>query len=312
MCNAYNHPPGCRCGWGGEGYLGGNYLGGVGSVSGARPSWHADDFCRPTTCPICGSSEVWFIRHNGGSILVDSLGIPWPIHPCFDKGDSSSSPLRQLAAASRSLSEPRLGIITAMRRDLILGDLHLDVAWGAGRTAKLRCRLTGPADRVLGNLVVVCARPPTLYHPTLGTSPVQWVEGSLPGPAVTAPSAPNTVFPEPAGRPLNSLNWTEEQLAEQEAKIIATVKAALEVAPNPTQSQKDAKQLALVGIRKLPRPLRNLLLHRFEKNRWRQLPLPGPQSGPPTPEWRRRLRERAWVEAACRLSLAHNPTRGKQ
>ena len=268
MCNAYNHPRGCRCGWGGEGYLGGNHLGGPGSVAQARPSWPADDFCRPTTCPVCGSSQVWFIRHNGGSIWVDSLGIPWPIHHCFDEGDSSSRPLHQLAAASRSLFEPRLGIITATRRDLILGDLHLDLAWGEGRTAKLRCRLAGPADGFLGDLVVVCARPPALCHPTLGTSPVQWVEGgSLPGPAVTAPSAPIT---EPAGRPLNSLNWTEEQLAEQEEKIIATVKAALEVAPSPMQNQKNAKQFALAGIRKLPRPLRNLLLHRFEKNRWRQ------------------------------------------
>ena len=158
MCNAYNHPPGCRCGWGGEGHLGGNHLGGPGSVAQARPSWPADDFCRPTTYPICGSSQVWFIRHNGGSIWADSLGIPWPIHHCFDEGDSSSRPLHQLAAASRSLFEPRLGIITATRRDLILGDLHLDLAWGEGRTAKLRCRLAGPADGFLGDLVVVFAQ----------------------------------------------------------------------------------------------------------------------------------------------------------
>ena len=25
MCNAYNHSPGCMCGWGGEGHLGHSY-----------------------------------------------------------------------------------------------------------------------------------------------------------------------------------------------------------------------------------------------------------------------------------------------
>jgi hypothetical protein len=127
----------------------------------------------------------------------------------------------------------------------------------------------------------------------------------VPGPAVTAASAPVT---EPAGRPLNSLNWTEEQLAEQEEKIIATVKAALEVAPSPMQNQKNAKQLALAGIRKLPRPLRNLLLHRFEKNSWRQLSLPGSQSGPPTPEWRWHLRGRLPI-AQSRLTSESEITR---
>tara|TARA_Y100001934_G_C11848619_1_gene538526 strand:+ start:390 stop:614 length:225 start_codon:yes stop_codon:yes gene_type:complete len=27
MCNAWNHPPGCTCGWGGEGHLGVNPYG---------------------------------------------------------------------------------------------------------------------------------------------------------------------------------------------------------------------------------------------------------------------------------------------
>lgn len=43
-----------------------------------------ENFCRPTKCPKCGSS-VFFIRHNGGSVWIDSLGYPWPKHLCFDK-----------------------------------------------------------------------------------------------------------------------------------------------------------------------------------------------------------------------------------
>lgn len=36
-----------------------------------------------TTCPICHSPNVFFIRHNGGCVWVDALGDPWPKHPCF-------------------------------------------------------------------------------------------------------------------------------------------------------------------------------------------------------------------------------------
>jgi len=32
--------------------------------------WATHDFCRPTSCPECGSS-VYFIHHNGGSVWVD-------------------------------------------------------------------------------------------------------------------------------------------------------------------------------------------------------------------------------------------------
>lgn len=35
-----------------------------------------------TRCPRC-SRSVYFVRHNGGSVWVDSLGWPWPIHGCF-------------------------------------------------------------------------------------------------------------------------------------------------------------------------------------------------------------------------------------
>lgn len=41
-----------------------------------------EDVCTKTACPECGGS-VFFIRHNGGSVWVDSLGWPWPKHPCM-------------------------------------------------------------------------------------------------------------------------------------------------------------------------------------------------------------------------------------
>jgi predicted RNA-binding Zn-ribbon protein involved in translation (DUF1610 family) len=40
-------------------------------------SWGFTDFTRPTKCPECGA-DVFFIRHNGGSVWVDEL-----LNPCL-------------------------------------------------------------------------------------------------------------------------------------------------------------------------------------------------------------------------------------
>ena len=106
MCNAWNHPPGCTCGWGGEGQLGGGggwpggYTPGINSSSYREGiiisyPWESSDFCGPSRCPKCGA-DVFFIRHNGGSVWVDELGWPWPKHGCFD--DSSSTGYRFIAS----------------------------------------------------------------------------------------------------------------------------------------------------------------------------------------------------------------------
>lgn len=96
MCNAWNHPADCTCGWGGEGHLGrggGGWGGGGGYVQPVTPPrvyrWEAaeEGFTRPTTCPRCGDS-VFFVRHNGGSVWFDDLGPPWPKHGCFDDDHS--------------------------------------------------------------------------------------------------------------------------------------------------------------------------------------------------------------------------------
>jgi len=88
MCNAWNHHSDCICGWGGEGHLGRGGRGWKrGSYGQVPPSviWsYREDYCAPSTCPECGV-DVFFIRHNGGSVWLDSLGWPWPKHPCMDR-----------------------------------------------------------------------------------------------------------------------------------------------------------------------------------------------------------------------------------
>lgn len=98
MCNAWNHPPDCTCGWGHAGSGSGSVYRAYGASSYSAPRFapsnsvwrYRDDFCAPTTCPRCGK-EVYFIRHNGGSVWVDSLGWPWPKHGCFESEGEGTS-----------------------------------------------------------------------------------------------------------------------------------------------------------------------------------------------------------------------------
>jgi hypothetical protein len=66
-------------------------------ISRTVKSAHAgQDFCRPTRCPRC-RADVFFIRHNGGSVWVDELGWPWPKHGCFDEQGEGLTFLRTTA-----------------------------------------------------------------------------------------------------------------------------------------------------------------------------------------------------------------------
>jgi hypothetical protein len=82
VCNASNHRPDCRCGWGGDGHLG---VGGGNSWS-AQTTWGGGaSLDSPNAqCPVCAEA-VYFIRpQNGGAVWFDHLGPPWPKHPCMD------------------------------------------------------------------------------------------------------------------------------------------------------------------------------------------------------------------------------------
>lgn len=99
MCNAWNHQPGCTCGWGGEGHLGKSDVGwnsasGKTSPSLAKPNEFPEYTGSPVDgkryvtpnarCPVCGKSVYFFQSENGGRVFFDDLGSPWPKHPCTD------------------------------------------------------------------------------------------------------------------------------------------------------------------------------------------------------------------------------------
>ena len=157
MCNAWNHSPECRCGWGGDGHLGAGHDGRGGRRGGAvvtsarsilyagdsypfegelRIDYARDGFCRPTICPKCGG-PVFFVRHNGGSVWFDELGWPWEKHGCFagdDRhgkaglGDSLRSALREVTTEGRDgtlgviVSSDRTTTVEGRRYTLLCGD----------------------------------------------------------------------------------------------------------------------------------------------------------------------------------------------
>src|SRR5687768_10788122 len=95
MCNAWNHPPGCICGWGGEGHLGGGGGGNYGGGNFHYPlSVHlrrgiVETYVNPNaTCPICGAAVYFYQSEYGGRVFFDELGPPWPKHPCTNTYNS--------------------------------------------------------------------------------------------------------------------------------------------------------------------------------------------------------------------------------
>lgn len=90
MCNAWNHPQGCTCGWGGEGHLGrrssGNGATGSSGYWWVPPITHTlTSYVNPNAaCPLCGAPVYFYLSPNGGRVFFDELGPPWPKHPCTD------------------------------------------------------------------------------------------------------------------------------------------------------------------------------------------------------------------------------------
>ena len=93
ICNAHNHPPGCQCGWGGVWYGGsvdsaewlfnkGNRPRRLGHQLGTRNALSGGFVVPNSKCPICSSPVYFYQSPYGGRVFFDSLGPPWPKHPC--------------------------------------------------------------------------------------------------------------------------------------------------------------------------------------------------------------------------------------
>lgn len=87
----------------------------VGQVRTGTPrTWkwpHEEDMCRKTRCPTCGD-DVYFVRHNGGCVWFDSLGHPWPKHPCFDD-EPAAAVLRATLRLHAAQGDVTFGMVVA-------------------------------------------------------------------------------------------------------------------------------------------------------------------------------------------------------
>lgn len=181
MCNAHNHPPDCMCGWGGEGHLGrGGSSYGPRYVYEPRPGnarWGMDNsFCAPTRCPRC-KTDVYYIRHNGGSAWFDDLGWPWPKHSCMDRKVQKTKwlPYIRRRVARRQKHDLVLGVIVRAKwyPETPEGPCRIAVAID-GEGARVCVTTTGlnTADWLLGRVAVADLTKKTLLTSNVEERPI--------------------------------------------------------------------------------------------------------------------------------------------
>jgi hypothetical protein len=120
MCNAYNHPFDCPCGFGGDTGGGGGRRGWHRHVSIAevleRPisaGWAKDSrgtvesYVNPNAhCPVCGAAVYFYRSPYDGRVFFDELGWPWPKHPCTDNRRDPLRVTRSSIASATPRADP--------------------------------------------------------------------------------------------------------------------------------------------------------------------------------------------------------------
>ena len=134
----YNHYPWCTCGWCSGG-------GGGGWNSSLRhyvepslldrlldPEREATTY--PIPCWWCGEPVFYHTNGNGDCVLFDSLGYPWPVHPCwaeYARGLRSRSNISY--KPERRQYPPQASKYYINNPDLIKDDIGYQVFLGYGR-----------------------------------------------------------------------------------------------------------------------------------------------------------------------------------
>lgn len=88
MCNASNHSPSCRCGWG-QGYN--SHFSQYGEsypepqlASAIRTGKRYESYLNPNaTCTRCGANVFFYQCPNGGRVFFNDVGKPWEKHGCM-------------------------------------------------------------------------------------------------------------------------------------------------------------------------------------------------------------------------------------
>jgi len=114
------------------------------------PTPPKENGCWPTRCPKC-HAPVYFVRHNGGCVWLDSLGHPWPKHPCFDDDLPFRSQVRVVGEGGRW----SIGVVSETTP---AGDIGTAILINCGLQPDLRGLVKSKTDAQLlpnGRFVVV-------------------------------------------------------------------------------------------------------------------------------------------------------------
>jgi len=123
--------------------------------SGFNVSHESTCFC--TNCPKCGE-EVFFIRHNGGSVWIDPpLGPPWTKHACFDTSTSKQNLLTHYKISIDSTvknwdKQLIIGIVKSTSVDFL--KRYTDIQFETGKQDTKNIRLKHNAGFLLGKLCI--------------------------------------------------------------------------------------------------------------------------------------------------------------
>jgi hypothetical protein len=100
-CNGFNHRVDCNCPWGPNSGTGGSrFEHPVGYWQSPR------SYTTPNAhCPRCPARVYFYRSPFGGSVYFDSLGPPWPKHPCMDHRSGARFPRPDDNAGSRRTNE---------------------------------------------------------------------------------------------------------------------------------------------------------------------------------------------------------------
>jgi hypothetical protein len=90
MCNGWNHPFDCTCGWGGVGHLGKRspalpverFTSRADHVTSKEYSTRGSYTNPNAKCPVCDAKVYFYRSPDNGRVFFDELGPPWQKHAC--------------------------------------------------------------------------------------------------------------------------------------------------------------------------------------------------------------------------------------
>ncbi len=133
----------------------------VNDYSGYNTSYESTCFC--TNCPECGD-EVFFIRHNGGSVWIDPpLGPPWYKHDCFDTLPRTTLVSTYRISGIKENGDLRhvIGIVKSTCVEYL--KTYTEVVLETGESENIELKLRNNAGFLLGKLCIYNKKSETIW-----------------------------------------------------------------------------------------------------------------------------------------------------